>query len=131
MHYYCTSMVPTSHLSTMARRLTTSSAMNPSLMLCLMVSPLSLAISSGLFFAHAVLPAVLFISVGFAPVAVSLWQLVKFTNGDASRLQDGEHNEEMYRLSQSIGVRENDIITERPISGNLIGNPKIEHHSGE
>lgn len=105
--------------------------MNPSLMLCLMVAPLSFTISGGLFYAQAIIPACLFVGIGFSPVAVSLWQLVKFTNGDVSRLQDGEHNENMFRLSQGIGVREGDTITERPIAGELVGNPQLEDRRGE
>lgn len=124
-------MAPTQHLATMARRLTTSSAMNPSLVLCLMVSPLSFGISGGLFYAHAAIPACMFVAIGFSPVAVALWQLVKFTNGDVSRLQDGTHNENMFRLSQGIGVREGDTVTERPISGSLMSNPTLEDRRGE
>ncbi len=105
--------------------------MNPSLMLCLMVAPLSFAISGGLFYAQATIPAYIFVGMGFSPVTVSLWQLVKFTNGDVARLQDGVHNENMFRLTQGIGVRVGDIITEHPIAGELVGNPQIEDRRGE
>ncbi len=105
--------------------------MNPSLMLCLMVTPLSFAVGCALFYAQAITPAYFFVFIGFSPVAVSIWQLVKFTNNDVSRLQDGEHNENMFRLSQGIGVREGDTFTERPIAGELVGNPAIEDRRGE
>ncbi len=58
-------------------------------------------------------------------------ELVKFTNGDVARLQDGVHNENMFRLTQGIGVRVGDIITEHPIAGELVGNPQIEDRRGE
>ena len=105
--------------------------MNPSLLLCLMVTPLSFTMSGGLFYAQAIIPACVFVCIGFSPVAVALWQLIKFTNGDVSRLQDGEHNENMFRLTQDIGVREGGTITERPITGDLVGNPQIEDQRGE
>lgn len=87
--------------------------------------------SGGLFYAQAIIPACLFIGIGFSPVAVSLWQLIKFTNGDVTRLQDGEHNENMFKLTQSIGVREGNTFTLRPIAGELVSNPQIENPPNE
>ena len=66
-----------SHLATLAAKMSTSSAMNPGLVFCLIVSPISLVSAASLFHFGAVGPALLFTAVAIYPIAIAGWQLIR------------------------------------------------------
>ncbi|RSU71321.1 hypothetical protein BRX37_21335 [Sphingomonas sp. S-NIH.Pt3_0716] len=122
-----------SHLATLATRITTSSAMNPALTMCLIAVPLCLSISGGLFFASQYIAASLFMLIGIVPAAIACWQLVYFTLRDPDRLQREQHVEKKMMIQQQIGVRTEDGMKEIPIqiSPVMIANPEAKDATSE
>lgn len=106
-----------------SRHIATSSVLNPTLLLALICSPLSLWLASKSEDALRYL----FFVVGVAPIAVGLWQIVKFTNGDPDRLQNDKHVENKMLIGlfgDKASGKPKEILI--PHSGELIDNPEIE-----
>ncbi|TCM08317.1 hypothetical protein [Sphingomonas sp. PP-CC-3G-468] len=120
-----------SHLATMATKASTTSVMNPTLMLCLIICPLALIGSVSLYQFHQPIPASVVLLVGIAPLAIACWQLIHFTKAEPWRLQREQHNENMLAIRNRIEVKEGDDIKQFPISSPLTGNPQITDKSGE
>jgi len=122
-----------SHLATMATRISTSSAMNPSLMLCLMVTPLCFLAAGSLFHLAQVLPALLFVLIGVVPLGIASWQLVRFTIRDPDRLQQERHIENKMLIQHRMGIKEDGQFREVPLalSDTLTGNPQVQDRAGE
>ena len=121
------------HLATLATRITTSSAMNPSLIMCLIAVPLCFGLAGAMFLTDRIWPALLFIVLGGIPAAIACWQLVFFTIKDPDRLQREQHVEKKMLIQQQIGIRTQDGMKEIPIalSPMLTGNPQTEGAQGE
>lgn len=111
-----------SHLASLAKTISTSSAMNPALVLCMIICPLSLVVAGGLFWGNLIVPATLFFILGCSPVLVGLWQLVTFTVKDPDRLQREQHVERMTEIRGQLTVRRGDEVTAVPISNHLTSN---------
>ncbi|MDQ3125535.1 MAG: hypothetical protein M3Q74_08000 [Pseudomonadota bacterium] len=114
-----------SHLATMATRISTSSAMNPGLMLCLMVCPLAFSVAASLFYFDQQWPATLFVLIGCWPLGITGWQLIRFTKQDPDRLQRERHVENMLQIRNHLAIKQDDLITEVPIAINLTDNPRL------
>jgi len=115
-----------SHLNSVAKGITTSSAMNPSLVLCLIMCPISLIAACSLFVAGKVVPGGLFFLLGVSPAAVAMWQLVKWTNSDPDRLQREDHVERMTEMRGLLTVKAEDGLKAVPVSTLLTSNVKPE-----
>jgi hypothetical protein len=106
---------------TFARQISTSSAVNPSLVLCAIVAPLCLLL------AYLTEPPFNYglASLGAAPILMTLWQIVRFTIKDPDRLQNDRHVEEKMRIGHLIGVNEGGQNRELPIAltPTMIDNP--------
>lgn len=111
------------HLQTIATRVTTTSALNPALTLCLMVCPLAFAIAGGLFYAGLHYPGALLSAVGIAPLAITCWQIVHFTRDDPDRLQREQHLENMLAIQNKIGIKEDGVVREIEVPAILTQNP--------
>lgn len=120
-----------SHLATMARKITTSSAMNPALMLCLMVCPLGIIGISTLFHVGLWIPAVILIVLTGFPLGIAGWQLIHFTKHDPNRLQGEQHVERMLQIRQAVAFKDGGELKEVTVSGDLVSNPALEDKSGE
>lgn len=96
--------------------------MNPVLVLCMIICPLSLAASGGLYWGKLFVPASLFFVLGCSPVLVGLWQLVTFTVKDPDRLQREQHVERMTEIRGQLTVRQGNDVTAVPISNHLTSN---------
>lgn len=121
-----------SHLASMATRVTTTSAMNPILMLVLMVAPLSFMVSLALFHLNQAVAGSFFAVVGAIPILLAGWQACYFTIKDPKRLQREQHLENMFAIESKIGVKSEEGIREIPISSTgLTDNPQIEGPRGE
>lgn len=120
-----------SHLATIATKASTTSVMNPTLMLCLIVCPLSIIGSVSLYQFHQVIPASVVLVVGMAPLAIACWQLIHFTKAEPWRLQREQHNENMLQIKNRIEVRDGDGIKQFPISSPLTGNPQLTDQGDE
>lgn len=105
--------------------------MNPSLMLCLMICPLGLLAMTSLFHFELWIPAAIVTAITCYPLGITGWQIVRFTKHDANRLQGEQHIERMLQISQMVGMKQGDKITEIAVSGELSGNPALEDRSGE
>lgn len=114
------------HLSLLATRISASSAMNPVLLLCLMVCPLAFAGAIGLFEFDRPIGAGVMTAVGCWPLAIAGWQLIRFTLDDPDRLQKEEHLRRMFELRQELTIKEGGKIVDLPISTRLTANPQIE-----
>lgn len=115
-----------SHLATLATKMTTSSAMNPALTLCLMVCPIAFVAAVSLFHFGLPWPAMAFVLVGVWPLGIAGWQLIHFTLKEPNRLQREQHLERMTEIQTMLAVKEGDNIRELPVSDQLAGNPQIE-----
>jgi hypothetical protein len=111
-----------SHLASLATTISTSSAMNPVLVMCLIICPFALAAAGGLYWAKHTIPATLFFVLGCTPVAVGLWQLIIFTINDPDRLQREQHIERMTQIRGQITVRQGEEINAVPVSDYLTSN---------
>lgn len=122
-----------SHLATMATKASTTSVMNPTLMLCLIICPLALIGSVSLYQFHQPIPASALLLVGIAPLAIACWQLIHFTKVAPWRLQREQHNENMLAIQnrKAIEVRNGDETNLYPINSPLTENPQIADKSGE
>ena len=120
-----------SHLATLAAKMSTSSAMNPGLVFCLIVSPLALLSGASLFHVGTVWPALMFTGVGVFPIAIAGWQLIRFTRKDPDRLQRDEHVQRMFQLQHTVGIKEHDELKQVTVSGELTGNPALEGPADE
>ena len=100
--------------------------MNPALLLCLIVFPVSLISSASLFHVGAVLPASFFALLAVYPIGIAGWQLVRFTKHDPDRLQRDEHVQRMFQLQHTLGVKDEDKLLEITVSDHLTGNPALE-----
>jgi hypothetical protein len=105
--------------------------MNPTLLLCVITIPVCIATSGWLFVENAVAPASIILAFGCSPIAIALWQIVRFTKTDPDRLQREEHNENMLQIRHGLSVKQGNMIIEMPISNQLTENPKIEDRHGE
>lgn len=123
--------VDQSHLSTIATGVSTTSVMNPTLTLCLIICPLSLVGAGSLFHFHQNIPASVILAMAIVPLMIACWQLIHFTLKDPARLQREQHNERMLEIRQRIEVKEGNTIKQVPISSKLTGNPQIVDQSGE
>ena len=110
-----------------SRSISSSSAMNPALLTVLLTTGPSLIILP------FVPPPVAFflMATAAAPVAVTLWQIVKFTNRDPWQLRNDRHVERMTELR--LGRRSDDGYEDLiiPPGGALVENPAITHDEGE
>ena len=105
--------------------------MNPGLLFCLIVCPLSIIGAVSLFqFGHFIAAGV-FTAIACYPMGIVGWQLVKFTNTDPNRLQRDEHVQRMFQLQHTVGIKDHDTLKEITVSGELTGNPVLEDRSGE
>ncbi|WDF71475.1 hypothetical protein [Novosphingobium sp. KACC 22771] len=126
LQIYCRDMThPPSQLSTIGLKLVTSSAMNPTLLLCLISMTICVPVSGFLFIRDLPIPASVLLAIGAAPLSVGLWQLIKFTNKDPDRLQREEHNENMLQIRNGLSVKEGGHIIHHPLSQNLTDNPQV------
>lgn len=114
-----------SHLATMATRASTSSVMNPTLMLCLIVCPLGLTGAVSLFHFGQSVAASVVLAIVVAPITIACWQLIYFTKKEPARLQREQHNENMLAIRNRIEVKDGNSITQVPISNRLSDNPRI------
>lgn len=120
-----------SHLSTIATGVSTTSVMNPTLTLCLIICPLALVGAGSLYHFHQDIPASVMLAMAIIPMLIACWQLIHFTIKDPARLQREQHNERMLEIRQQIVVKEGDSIKQVPISSNLTSNPQIVDQRGE
>lgn len=115
-----------SHLATIAHKVTTSSAMTPALLLCLIVCPVALLGTISLFYWEVWPAAILILLVGCVPLVMACWQIVHFTRTDPNRLQGEEHLERMLQIKQTIGIKDGDTLKMINVSGELGRNPALE-----
>ncbi|MEO8722315.1 MAG: hypothetical protein ABI395_02160 [Sphingobium sp.] len=120
-----------SHLATLASKISTSSAMNPGLLFCLIVCPLSLISAVSLFHFEHVVAASIFTAIACFPISIVGWQLVRFTKNDPDRLQRDTHVQRMFQLQHTLGIKEHNTLKEITLAGDLTSNPALEDHSGE
>lgn len=118
-----------SHLATMAGRMTTSSAMNPGLLFCLMVTPVSIVASGSLFHFGHWMAGSGFAAIAAIPVAIVSWQLVRFTLKEPDRLQKDEHLQRMFELKNSVAIKDHGELVQIPVSSTLSQNPALEDKS--
>jgi hypothetical protein len=111
------------HLQTIATRVTTTSALNPALTLCLMVCPLLFGLSGVLFYAGLTVPGSACICIASVPLLIACWQIVLFTLRDPNRLQREQHLENMLAIQNKIGVKEDGVVREIEIPAILTQNP--------
>jgi hypothetical protein len=105
--------------------------MNPSLILCLIVCPLSLIGSGSLFHFGQPVPASLMALIACWPIGIAGWQLIRFTIRDPDRLQREQHVEKMLQIRNHLGIKADDTITEIPLSTDLTSNPRLGVDGGE
>lgn len=115
----------------MAARMSTSSAMNPGLLFCLLVCPLCSVGAISLFHFGLWIPASIFTLMSCFPVAIVGWQLIRFTIKDPDRLQRDEHLQRMFELRSTVGIKDDGELKEITINGELEENPALEERSGE
>lgn len=120
-----------SHLATMAAKMSTSSAMNPGLLFCLLICPISLIGATSLFHLGHWFAAGILTAICCWPIAIVGWQLIRFTVSDPDRLQRDEHLQRMFELRSAVGIKEHGELKEIMISGELGGNPALEDQSEE
>lgn len=120
-----------SHLATLASKISTSSAMNPGLIFCLVVTPVGLLGAISLFqFGHPI-AATLMSVIAAIPVAIVAWQIVRFTLRDPDRLQRDEHVQRMFQLRSTLVVKDGSTIREFNVSNDLSGNPALEDQNAK
>ena len=110
-----------------SRSISSSSAMNPALLTVLLATVPSL-----ILLPLVPPPVTYFLMItAAAPMAVALWQIVRFTNRDPSQLRNDKHVERMTELK--LGRRNDNGYEEwiLPANGPLIENPAIENEEGE
>lgn len=120
-----------SHLATMATKMSTSSAMNPALLLCLIVCPLAFLSAASLFHFDHVFAASLLILIGCWPLGIAGWQLIRFTTHAPDRLQREQHVERMLQIRSQLSVKGIDGIRDIPIHSELSNNPQLEDKTVE
>ena len=81
------------------RSITTSSALNPTLVLAGIVTPASLLVSQ---WAEG-WPYVALLTLAIAPIVLAIWQIARFTILDPDRLQNEKHVEAKMAISR-LGV---------------------------
>lgn len=103
---------------------TTSSALNPSLVLCLVCLPTGLVgLMLGLETWH-----LLFGCLTFIPPLLTAAQIVWFTFFDRDRLQNERHVEQKMLIASRQAFGDKAGIFEIPLnSQNLIDNPRLDH----
>lgn len=111
-----------SHLAAVARNMTTSSAMNPALLLTLIISPISV-ITGGSLIAAGYEAGLYFLYLAALPVIITCLQLGYLTIAAPDRLQKEEHVEKMAALRQAITYKQDDRIVEAPVSTFNTHNP--------
>ncbi|RYG98290.1 MAG: hypothetical protein EON58_07555 [Alphaproteobacteria bacterium] len=111
--------------------MSTSSAMNPALLLCLIVCPLAFTLGGSLFHFNHPIAATLMTCIGIYPLLITGWQVVYFTTRQPDRLQREQHIENMTQIRSRLGIKEDGKIIEVPVSQKLTGNPHGEGVSGE
>lgn len=105
--------------------------MNPALLLCLIICPLSVVGAVSLFHFGQVVPAAVFTAMAAFPLGIAGWQLVRFTNRDPDRLQRDEHVQKMFQLQHLVGVKEGNGLKQIAVGGSLTENPELEDRRGE
>ena len=122
-----------SHLNGLGKGITTRSAMNPTLMLAFITTPLGIISATTLCICGQYVAAAISAAFAAVPVAIAAYQLVRWTNTDPSRLQDHQHVENMYQLQHAIAVKDGDTVRAFEVSSQLIDNPhaQLEHKAGE
>ena len=105
--------------------------MNPSLLLCLIVCPLAFGGAISLFHFKIVFGALLFTAIGFWPLGICGWQLIRFTLKDPDRLQREQHVENMLQIKSHLSVKDGGEIRQIPITGELVGNPQLGNNADE
>lgn len=105
--------------------------MNPGLLFCLIICPLSLVGAVSLFHFGLWLPASVFTAICCYPIGIVGWQLIRFTIKDPDRLQRDEHLQRMFELRSTVGIKDHGQLREIAISGELGGNPALEDRTGE
>ncbi|WP_152542572.1 hypothetical protein [Sphingobium sp. Ant17] len=115
----------------MAAKMSTSSAMNPGLIFCLMICPLSLGGSITLFRFGMPIPASALLAICCWPIGIVGWQLIRFTIKEPDRLQRDEHLQRMFELKSTVGIKDHGQIKEVTVSSQLATNPALENRSEE
>jgi hypothetical protein len=119
------------HLAAIARNMTTTSAMNPVLLLCLIICPICL-VSGGVMLARGNLLGLIFMAFAGAPLLIACWQIVYFTMIAPDRLQREQHVEKMAAMRHAILQKTDAGLLELPVSaGALTSNPALEEVRGE
>jgi hypothetical protein len=112
-----------SEMAGVSKHIATSSAMNPTLLLCLICSPICFVLSwmSGDFF------RVGFFLAGLSPLAVGIWQIVRFTLIYPDRLQNDRHVENKMMISR-FGSKNGDETLEvlLPATATVVDNPLLD-----
>lgn len=109
----------------------TSSAMNPALLLCLIICPSCIVAAATLFAFNHPVPASVLLVIGCYPLGIAGWQLIRFTLKDPDRLQREQHIENKMQIRALVGIKDHGELKEVAVSGQLMGNPKLEDQSSE
>jgi hypothetical protein len=106
-----------------SKHIATTSAMNPTLLLCLICTPVGL----GLTAVTTGVPRVALFVIAVLPMLLAIWQIILFTLSDRDRLHNEKHVENKMMISR-LGVRIGDETQEiiLPASGERVDNPMIE-----
>ena len=110
------------------KSIATSSALNPTLILCAICTPTMLTAA---YFATEPL-SLMFSTFAFFPPVIACWQIVRFTLSDTDRLQNERHVENKMIISQQgtrIGSADTDIML--PANEVLQGNPALLEELGK
>ena len=110
-----------------SRSISSSSAMNPAWLSLLLATVPSL-----ILLPFVTTPVTYFLMLtAAAPMTVTLWQIVRFTNSDPWQLRNDRHVERMteLRLGHRSGDGYEDLVI--PADGPLIENPAITRQVGE
>lgn len=120
-----------SHLAAIAAKISTSSAMNPGLLFCLIICPLAIMGAISLFHLNHVVAGSVFVAIACYPILIVGWQLIRFTTIDPDRLQRDEHVQRMFKMQHTIGIKGQDGLKTIPIAGEMTSNPALEDRTSE
>lgn len=123
--WHAVRMGPQQHYVTMAKGITASSAMNPTLLLCLMVCPVCFIGAISLAHFGLVWPAGVAALIGGWPLGIAGWQLIRFTKYDPDRLQQEQHVQNMTQIRNALAVKDGGELREVTVSDILTSNPQL------